>query len=219
MSSDHSIWHKIIEILTWIPPRCRNINHREFRFSLSLNLLFSLASTITAANLYYSYPILNKIADDFDVSYEKAALIPTLMQAGYGSGILFLCPLGDRIQLRRFILLLILLTATIWIGLCVTYDFKVFCAFSFIAGFTTVTPQLMIPLASGLAPPARRATAISIVFSGLMLGTLLPRVLSVLSRNTRLGEIYIGQRWGCSTLHLLCFGFSCPTTHRPTLET
>ncbi|KAG8684790.1 hypothetical protein FRC09_015143 [Ceratobasidium sp. 395] len=45
-------------------------------------------------------------------------------------------------------------------------------------GIVTVVPQIMIPLAADLAPPERRASAISIVLSGLLLGILFARVLS-----------------------------------------
>ena len=64
------------------------------------------------------------------------------------------------------------------IGLCVTKSFAAFAALSFITGFTTVTPQLMLPLVGQLAPPHRRATYLSIVVSGLLLGLLVARVLS-----------------------------------------
>jgi predicted MFS family arabinose efflux permease len=47
-----------------------------------------------------------------------------------------------------------------------------------ITAITTVTPQLMLPLVGDLAPPNRRAAALSIVVSGLMLGVLVARVLS-----------------------------------------
>lgn len=53
-----------------------------------------------------------------------------------------------------------------------------FTAISFITAVTTVTPQLMLPLVGDLAPPNRRAAALSIVVSGLMLGVLVARVLS-----------------------------------------
>ena len=42
----------------------------------------------------------------------------------------------------------------------------------------TCVPQILIPLAADLAPPAKRASAISIVISGLLFGILLARVLS-----------------------------------------
>jgi predicted MFS family arabinose efflux permease len=56
---------------------------------------------------------------------------------------------------------------------------------------TTVTPQLMIPLVGDLAPPKRRATAISIVVSGLLLGLLIARLLSgILTQYTSWRTIY-----------------------------
>jgi predicted MFS family arabinose efflux permease len=64
------------------------------------------------------------------------------------------------------------------LGLCVTNNLSVFTAISFITAVTTVTPQLMLPLVGDLAPPNRRAAALSIVVSGLMLGVLVARVLS-----------------------------------------
>lgn len=64
------------------------------------------------------------------------------------------------------------------IGLCVTRNFHVFLAISFITSVTTVTPQLMLPLVGDMAPPHRRASALSIVVSGMLLGMLLARFLS-----------------------------------------
>lgn len=49
---------------------------------------------------------------------------------------------------------------------------------SFFIGVFTVLPQVLIPLAADLAPPHRRAAAISVVFSGLLFGILLARVLA-----------------------------------------
>lgn len=81
---------------------------------MPLNLLFGFAATFTVANLYYTHPILNKLADDFHVNQERVSLIPTLAQAGYAVGLLFLCPLGDLFKRRAFVLLLVWFTATTW---------------------------------------------------------------------------------------------------------
>lgn len=74
---------------------------------------FEQATTITVANLYYVQPILFKIADTFDVSFEEASSVATLLQAGYAAGLLLICPLGDIFRRRPFILLLVLFTATL----------------------------------------------------------------------------------------------------------
>ena len=64
------------------------------------------------------------------------------------------------------------------IGLATTSSLSVFSALTFLTGATTVTPQLMLPLVGDLAPPHKRASALSIVVSGLMLGILIARLLS-----------------------------------------
>lgn len=113
-STSPSIWLKAYSILSWTPPRCRWDPAKPPEFSMGLNVLFAFAGAFTVANLYYSHPILNILADDFNVPYEKVSQIPTAMQAGYAAGLLFLCPLGDLFKRRPFVLLLVFFTATIW---------------------------------------------------------------------------------------------------------
>ncbi|KAF3049768.1 hypothetical protein E8E11_007501 [Didymella keratinophila] len=173
-----SKWDKVYDTLTYCPPRCRWDPNKPPQFSMSMNVLFAFAAGFTVANLYYNHPILNILARDFGVRYEQVAQIPTVMQAGYAAGLLFLCPLGDLLPRRPFVCGLVFFTATMWLGLCITTDLGVFTAISFITAVTTVTPQLMLPLVGDLAPPNRRAAALSIVVSGLMLGVLVARVLS-----------------------------------------
>ena len=72
-----------------------------------------------------------------------------------------------------------------------TQDFVVFRAFSFIAGATTVTPQLIIPLVGDFAAPERRSAALSIVVSGLLGGMLVARFLAgVVANFTHWRNIY-----------------------------
>lgn len=104
----------VYRILSWTPPGCRWDPEKPPKFSMGLNVLFAFAGCFTVANLYYSHPILNVLAREFDVKYEKVSQIPTLAQAGYAAGLLFLCPLGDLFKRRPFVLLLVLFTATAW---------------------------------------------------------------------------------------------------------
>ncbi|KAI9843140.1 MAG: hypothetical protein M1837_006593 [Sclerophora amabilis] len=173
-SSAARIWR----FINYTPRRCRYDPNEPYRFSMALNLLFGFAGCFTVANLYYNHPILNKLAMEFGVTYEQVSVIPTVMQAGYAAGLLFLCPLGDLFKRRPFVLVLVWFTAMVWLGLCITDNFIVFSVLSFITAVTTVTPQLMLPLVGDLAPLERRATALSIVVSGLLLGMLFARVLS-----------------------------------------
>jgi hypothetical protein len=107
-------WRRIYTVLTWTPPNCRWDPNNPPKFSMAMNVLFAFAAAFTVANLYYNQPILNILARDFGVNYEQVAQIPTVMQAGYAAGLLFLCPLGDLLPRRPFVCGLVLFTATLW---------------------------------------------------------------------------------------------------------
>ncbi|KAK6341123.1 hypothetical protein TWF696_008212 [Orbilia brochopaga] len=169
---------RMAAVAGYVPTRCRYDPEKQFRFNMAVNMLFAFAAAFTVANLYYNHPILDVLARDFDVSYERVSTIPNVMQAGYACGLFFITPLGDIYRLRTLTLALVLLTTVMWLGCTVTDRFNVFAGLSFVVGATTVTPQLMLPLVGDLAPANRKATAISIVSSGLQLGLLIARVLS-----------------------------------------
>ncbi|KAG5351758.1 hypothetical protein C0989_005013 [Termitomyces sp. Mn162] len=96
----------------------------------------------------------------------------------YAAGLLFIAPLGDLVRRRQLILGLTLLATTLTIGLAVTNNLIAFEVLSFLIGMVSVVPQILLPLAADLAPPNRRASAISIVLSGFLLGILVARVLA-----------------------------------------
>lgn len=106
-------------------------------------------------------------------------LTPVLISSyRYATGLLFISPLGDLVRRRQLLLTLVVVAACITIGLSLTNSLPAFQVLSFLVGVASVTPQVLLPLAADLAPPHRRATAMSIVYSGLMLGILIARVLS-----------------------------------------
>ena len=109
-----SIWRKVYSVLTYTPPNCRWDPKQPPQFSMAMNVLFAFAAGFTVANLYYNHPILNILARDFGVRYDEVAQIPTVMQAGYATGLLFLCPLGDLVPRRPFVCGLVFFTATMW---------------------------------------------------------------------------------------------------------
>ncbi|KZT69548.1 MFS superfamily [Daedalea quercina L-15889] len=161
-----------------IPPRLRYDSTRPVRVGLLLNVTFAVSSTFVIANLYYCQPLLIQLADSFQVSYDEVSNIPTLVQVGYAVGILLISTLGDLIRRRPLVLAIVLIAASLSIGLAFTNNLRVFEALSFLVGMFTVVPQILIPLAADLAPPHRRASAMAIVMSGLLFGVLTARVLA-----------------------------------------
>ncbi|KAF9259083.1 MFS general substrate transporter [Marasmius fiardii PR-910] len=161
-----------------IPKRLRYDPQKPPHFGIVLQVAFGFASTFTVSNLYYCQPILIELSKSFGVSYSRISDVPILVQAGYAIGLLLISPLGDLVRRRQLILLLVIITTGLTIGLAITTRVEVFIALSFLVGVATVTPQILIPLAADLAPPEKRASAISVVFAGLLLGVLIARVLS-----------------------------------------
>ncbi|MBV8253683.1 MAG: hypothetical protein JO154_13830 [Chitinophaga sp.] len=53
---------------------------------------------IIVANLYYNQPILHNIAQSIHASESSIGKMSMMAQLGYGLGMLFLVPLGDKMN-------------------------------------------------------------------------------------------------------------------------
>ncbi|GFZ45710.1 hypothetical protein JCM24511_03439 [Saitozyma sp. JCM 24511] len=154
-----------------------------FPFTWRMNAVFAICATVSVMNLYYVQPMLVEIAKDFDVSYDAVSRIPTLVQAGYGVGIVLISPLGDLVRRRQLCMLLMLLTTALSVALARASSVEMLEGVSFIVGMLTVSPQICIPWTADLAPSNRRAQAMSITLSGLIFGLVLGRVLGGIMAN------------------------------------
>lgn len=93
------------------------------------------------------------------------------------------------------------------IGLPITSNVVVFEVLSFLIGISTVVPQILIALTGDLAPPHKRGSALSIVFSGLLFGVLIARVIAGLIAEFASYRIvfWVALGWQASMLVLLYF--------------
>ncbi|KAM5523964.1 major facilitator superfamily transporter [Fusarium oxysporum f. sp. phaseoli] len=148
------------------PPTPHVLSQRLEKTRLAAADSEQLSGAFTVGKLYYNHLILNILAEDFDIGLEKASQIPTLMQAGYATGLL-LCPVGDIVRLRPFVLLLVFVTVNMHIpGLA-------------LSGSPDYRNSSSHTAACGPTRPFfRRATMISIVSGGLFMSILLARIIS-----------------------------------------
>ncbi|KAL7783435.1 major facilitator superfamily domain-containing protein [Trichoderma ceciliae] len=175
----------------WTPPWVRWNPDGIFEMSWPLTCLFGFVAAFSVANLYYTHPILHILAEDFGISDERASLVPTLLQAGYATGLLFIIPIGDIVRRRPMVIGLVFVTSLIWLGCTLTKSFEPFLGLSYIVGLFTVTPQLMFPLTVRYAPARHRPTMTAIVMSGLVFGILLARLLSgIVTQYTSWRNVY-----------------------------
>ncbi len=146
--------------------------------SPALVRLLAVACGAAVANLYYAQPLLDTIARAFGVSSGTAGLIVTASQIGYAVGLVLVVPLGDLVHRRKLVCRLLLLTA---LGLAVTAaapSIAVLALGLALVGTTSVVAQVLVPLASELAPEDDRGRVVGVVMSGLLIGILLARTVS-----------------------------------------
>ena len=151
---------------------------KEFELSNFLIVLMSIACAASAANLYYSQPLLEQISRFFNVSSSIIGIAAMLIQIGYAIGLIFLVPLGDIKERRRLIMIMLFCSAISLLCLSISFNIWWLLLSSLIVGLTSITPMLIVPLAAHLAKPAERGKVIGSVMSGLLIGILLSRVFS-----------------------------------------
>jgi predicted MFS family arabinose efflux permease len=144
----------------------------------ALVLLFALCCGAIVANLYYAQPIIELIAPDVGLSAERASLIVSLTQIGYALGLLFLVPLADLLESRRLMLITTAAALLCLLAAAFAHQPDLFLGLALLIGLSSVSVQMLIPLAANLAPEASRGRVVGNIMSGLLLGILLARPLA-----------------------------------------
>lgn len=143
-----------------------------------LVLLMAAACGAAVANLYYAQPLLSTIGRDFGVSDASAGLLVTASQIGYAAGLVLLVPVGDLLERRRLITRISLVTVLALAGTAAAPSFWLLGAGLALVGLTSVVAQILVPMASHLAPERERGKVVGSVMSGLLIGILLARTFS-----------------------------------------
>src|SRR4051794_27573033 len=146
--------------------------------SRGLTLLFAIAGGAAVANLYWAQPLLDFIARDLHTDPAAAGWLVTTSQLGYAAGVLLVVPLGDVLDRRRLIPAALLGAAVALTASALAPGFGLLLAALALLGLTTVTGQLLAPLAGDLADDATRGRVIGTVVSGLIIGILVSRTVS-----------------------------------------
>ncbi|MFG2905456.1 MFS transporter [Kitasatospora sp. NPDC048286] len=142
--------------------------------------LLAVASGMTVANLYYAQPLLSTLSGVFHTSTATTGALITLTQVGYVIGMLFLVPLGDRLEKRNLITALLTVTTLALVAAGLATSFPMLLIASLVSGATSVVAQVLVPFAASLAPDHARGRIVGRVMSGLLTGILLSRTLSSL---------------------------------------
>jgi predicted MFS family arabinose efflux permease len=112
------------------------------------------------------------------VSGGTAALLVTGSQVGYVAGVVLLVPLGDVVERRRLISVLLLGLAVASVVAAAAPSFAVLALSFVVIGVLAAVAQIVVPLASTLAGPGERGRVVGTVMSGLLIGVLAARTAS-----------------------------------------
>ncbi len=161
--------------------------------SSGLVILLATACGIIVANLYYAQPLIGVISNEIGLSNSSAGLIVTLTQIGYVVGLLFLVPLGDIVENKKLILILLFLSAFALISMFFVKSATLLLIASFFIGLGSVAAQVLVPLVSYLSSENARGRVVGNVMSGLLLGIMLARPISSL----------VADMWGWNAIFAL----------------
>ncbi|MCO6523583.1 MAG: MFS transporter [Candidatus Schmidhempelia sp.] len=78
--------------------------------TLDMILLMTITVGLTIASNYYALPLLPSIIQYLTTSIDNAGSIITTAQFSYALSLLFIAPLGDKVERKTLIITLMLLT-------------------------------------------------------------------------------------------------------------
>lgn len=158
--------------------------------------ILAIGAGFSVAAIYYAQPLLPLMGNDLHLSVEGMGMVPTLTQAGYALGILFLLPLGDRHDRRTLIVLKSLALALLLLACSLTAQIHSLLLVSLLIGMAATMAQDIVPAAAILAPEGKQGKTVGTVMTGLLLGILLSRTVSGV----------VGEAFGWRVMYQLAAG-------------
>jgi len=148
--------------------------------------LFSLTCALAVANVYSAQPLLASMAESLNVLPGSMGAVITATQTGYAVGLIFLVPLGDRINRKMLVIVQLMLSVLALTAAALAANFTMLLGAMLLVGLMAVVAQLMVAWAAtlaapeqrGKAPPEQRGKVVGSVTSGIVLGILFARFVS-----------------------------------------
>jgi predicted MFS family arabinose efflux permease len=140
--------------------------------------LLSFSTAIIYANNYYAQPLLAFWARAFHVSESNAGQVFFCSMLGQALGMIILIPLGDMLKKKMLILWTMGMTTLAVLSAAMATDITMLKGCILIAGFFSIGPQLMIPLAADLTNPKEQTFIIGMITVGMLAGVVFARLFA-----------------------------------------
>lgn len=146
------------------------------RLGAGLMALLLVSACLTAATMHFHTPMLEAMRVEFGADASRITWIPTATVFGYVVGLIFLVPLGDRLDKRALVLAKTAAMAAIAALCAAAPSIDVVTVAGFLFGVLATSAQDMVPLAAELAPDNERGRVVGTLLSGLYVGILTGRI-------------------------------------------
>ncbi|MCL4313129.1 MAG: MFS transporter [Actinobacteria bacterium] len=141
-------------------------------------VVIAASGGLVVANLYYAQPLLHAISIAFDSPPSSTGLLITATQFGFAAGLVMLVPLGDLLERRRMILILLLLSSIALSVSALAPSLTVLELSAIAVGTTSVVAQVLVSFVATVATEQHRGRMVGQTMSGLLLGIVLARTVS-----------------------------------------
>lgn len=149
------------------------------RLPPALVALIAVACGASVANVYYAQPLLELLAQAFGWAPGAAGVVVAATQLGCALALVFVVPLGDRLDRRRLLLAQSALLVAALAGVALARAPAVLLAGMVALGLLgTAMTQGLIAYAAALAAPAERGRVVGAAQSGVVVGLLLARTVA-----------------------------------------
>lgn len=150
--------------------------------------LLATAAGASVANVYYAQPLLERLADAFQMDAARAGLVVAATQVGSVLALLILLPLADRHERRSLLLAQfgLLALSLVWLA-AARGSVSLMVGMLLVGLFGTACTQALITCTAAMAAPAVRGRHVGTVQGGVFVGLLLARVVS--------GTVAAGAGW------------------------
>lgn len=141
-------------------------------------VLMSVATGVVIANIYCAQPLEDTVARTMHVPTGAVGVVLTLLQVGFAVGLATLVPLGDLVERRRLVAVMLTVCVVGLITLSFAPALAVLEVGAVLVGMTAVVAQIIVPFAAHLAAPHEQGRVVSTVMSGLLIGVLVSRTVA-----------------------------------------
>lgn len=151
----------------------------ERKFPKPIILLLAVCCGLSVANVYYAQPLLDSLAESFNIQHSVVGGVITATQVGCALALFFVVPLGDSIRRKKLIQIQLSLLFAVLMLVAFSQNLTVLLIGMLGVGLLgTAMTQGLIAYAATLASTSERGYVVGIVQSGVVVGLLLARTLA-----------------------------------------